>query len=47
LRSLNQAKGLVINKEVGESDADYLQRLQDIGATTYNADEVRDLAIEK
>ena len=44
LRSLNQARGLVINKEVGESDADYLQRLQDIGATTYNADEVRDLA---
>ena len=44
LRSLNQAKNLVINKEVGESDVDYLQRLQDIGATTYNADEVRDLA---
>jgi hypothetical protein len=44
LTSLNQARGLVINKEVGESDADYLQRLQDIGSTTYNADEVRDLA---
>jgi hypothetical protein len=44
LRSLNQAKNLVINREVGESDADYLQRLQDIGATTYSADEVRDLA---
>jgi hypothetical protein len=44
LTSLNQSKNLVIQREMGEDDADYLKRLQDIGATTYSTEEVRDLA---